>query len=160
MAIIAVSDIHLGYEYADRESFNGFLDDLMKDATVTDLVLLGDVVDMWRRDASGVFLENRDTFDRLAALKERMNVHYVSGNHDYHTLQLKNHHYPFAFRPDLLLAGEKEKYRFVHGHQFDDQQHEPLMEALCRTLSDAAGDFESGVWAMLTRDWSDLEYFI
>ncbi len=26
-------------------------------------------------------------------------------------------------------------------------------------MSDEAGDFESGAWATLTRDWSDVEYF-
>ncbi len=56
--MFVVSDQHLGYENSDKKSFNQFLDSLLNEREVTDLVLLGDVVDMWRRDASGVFLEN------------------------------------------------------------------------------------------------------
>ncbi|MGD1061518.1 MAG: hypothetical protein ABR879_08695, partial [Methanomassiliicoccales archaeon] len=61
MKTIVVSDVHLGSEKSDKEAFNAFLISLHDDNEVTDLVLLGDLVDMWRRDASGVFLENMDT---------------------------------------------------------------------------------------------------
>jgi len=166
MVIIAVSDQHLGYnlsdkEKSDKDSFNAFLDSKMwDDPEITDLVLLGDVVDMWRRDASGVFLENRDTFDKIASLPKRVTVHYVAGNHDFHVLQLKDHSYPFNFVNTLRLSEGNLHYNFVHGYQFDKLQQKRLMEALCRRMSDTAGNFESGVWATLTRDWSDLEYFL
>jgi hypothetical protein len=58
LKLTIVSDLHLGYKNADKDSFSRFLDSLKSDAETTDLVLLGDIVDMWRRDASGVFLEN------------------------------------------------------------------------------------------------------
>ncbi len=32
------------------------------------------------------------------------------------------------------------------------------MEALYQVMLDGAGDFEKGVWATITRDWSDMEY--
>ena len=60
IVIIATSDQHLGYKNSDKIAFNLFLDYLQDADNVTHFVLLGDVVDMWRRDASGVFLENRD----------------------------------------------------------------------------------------------------
>ena len=63
--VIVISDVHLGYEYCDRDALNNFLDELEKDPEITDLVLLGDIVDMWRRDSSGVFLESRETMDRI-----------------------------------------------------------------------------------------------
>jgi predicted phosphodiesterase len=120
---------------------------------------MGDVVDMWRRDASGVFLENMDTFEKIASLAETVEVHYVAGNHDYHVLRLEDHHYPFDFVESLSFSEDGRRYRFVHGHQFDAMQQPPMMEALCRTMSDETGSFESGAWAMLTRDWGDLRYF-
>jgi UDP-2,3-diacylglucosamine pyrophosphatase LpxH len=174
MVIVAASDQHLGYDKADKPAFHKFLDQIDDDPSVTHLVLLGDVVDMWRRDASGVFLENRDTFDKIASLQKKIHVHYVAGNHDFHVNKLKGNHYPFNFIHDdckgindsapvndcLLLSEDGRNYRFVHGHQFDHQQFEPWMEALCRTMSDTVGDFESGIWAMLTRDWTDLHYFL
>jgi UDP-2,3-diacylglucosamine pyrophosphatase LpxH len=159
MVIIAASDQHLGYVNSDKAAFNGLLDALATEKSVTDLVLLGDVMDMWRRDASGVFLENKDTLDKIAVLPERLKVHYIAGNHDYHVLKLKNHGYLFQFVNDLSIPDGNYTYKFLHGWEFDDLQQPPLMEALCRVMSDQAGDFESGVWAQLTRDWSDAEYF-
>ncbi len=64
-----VSDIHLGYKNADKDAFNRFLDSLQDDTETTDLVLLGDIVDMWRRDAAGVFLENWDIVQKIINLK-------------------------------------------------------------------------------------------
>ncbi|MGD0533897.1 MAG: metallophosphoesterase [Methanoregula sp.] len=177
MVIVATSDVHLGYENAEKAAFDCFLDTVVRDdPTVTHLVLIGDIVDMWRRDASGVFLENRDTFNRLIEIQKRIPVHYVAGNHDFHGNKLKNSQktrYPFDFvhedcggaagflvAHDCLRLGEEGRnYRFVHGHQFDAEQSEVMSEALCRVMSDGAGDFESGLWAAYTRDWGELKYF-
>ena len=160
MVIIAVSDLHLGdYPNSDKSAFNAFLDDIANDQSVTDLVLLGDIVDMWRRDASGVFLENADIFDKIVSLKKRIKVHYVAGNHDYHVLHLKDHAYPFDFVETLTLKEGSRTYQFEHGNGFDHAQQVPFMEALCRTMSDSAGSFESGVWATLTGGYGDLYYF-
>src|SRR5215467_1914860 len=143
LAIVVVSDQHLGYQNSDKPAFNAFLDQLSGDSSVTDLVLLGDVVDMWRRDASGVFLENSDTLGKITSLMKTMTVHYVAGNHDFHTLQLQGHSYPFNFVRNLQLNVGGYNYRFVHGWEFDRLQQEPLMEALCRVMSDGVGDFET-----------------
>ena len=161
MVIVATSDQHLGMDTSDKTSFEKFLDQILLDTTITDFVLLGDVVDMWRRDASGVFLENREIFDKIASIAKDISVHYVYGNHDYHLRYLKDHAYPFKFRPELPLHKYGRKYKFVHGCQFDDlmKKAKPLLDALCRVMSDDMGNWESVVWAMLTRDPSDREYF-
>jgi UDP-2,3-diacylglucosamine pyrophosphatase LpxH len=164
LKVIAVSDLHLGYENSDKASFNNFLEQLLKDQKITDLVLLGDIVDMWRRDSSGVFLENWDTIEKVIALqRKKIRVHYVAGNHDFHVLRLENHSYPFKFVKDLsdgnYLIDGNYRYRFLHGYEFDPAQQEPMMEALCRVMSDETGEFESGLWATLTRDWSDFRYW-
>jgi UDP-2,3-diacylglucosamine pyrophosphatase LpxH len=162
MVIVATSDQHLGMDTSDKTSFEKFLDQILLDTTITDFVLLGDVVDMWRRDASGVFLENRTTFDKIASVAENIKVHYVYGNHDYHLRYLKDHAYPFKFCPELPLREDGgKKIRFVHGYQFDDlmKNAKPLLDALCRVMSDDIGNCESVVWAILTRDWSAQHYF-
>jgi UDP-2,3-diacylglucosamine pyrophosphatase LpxH len=159
MVIVVASDQHLGYVNSDKAAFNGLLDELAVEKNITDLVLLGDVVDMWRRDASGVFLEDKDTLDKIAVLQAKMKVHYIGGNHDFHVLKLKNHSYPFQFMDQLSIPDGNFTYKFLHGWEFDDLQQPPMMEALCRVMSDEAGSFESGAWAELTRDWSDAEYF-
>ena len=95
--VVVTSDHHLGYAEADKRAFNAFLDYLGEEGDVTHLVLLGDVVDMWRRDASGVFLENHDTVAKILSLKSKgVQIFYVAGNHDYHVLDLVNPAYPLA----------------------------------------------------------------
>ena len=158
LKIVVSSDQHLGYENADKTSFSKFLDGLRDDSELTDLVLLGDVVDMWRRDSSGVFLENWDIVTRIKTLADRVRVHYVAGNHDFHVLRLQAHGYPFQFVKNLRLADGDCNYRFVHGYEFDPMQEEPIMEALCRVMSDEGGSFETGTWAALTEEWSDLRF--
>lgn len=144
----------------DKPAFNRFLDQLQGDSSVTDLVLLGDVVDMWRRDASGIFLENHDTFDKIFTLQKKMQVHYIAGNHDYHVLRLQNHSYPFKFIKDLTLQGGGVSYVFKHGYEFDEMQREHFMESLCHALSDAKGDRDNNIWAALSRDKGDIGYAI
>ena len=150
MVVIAVSDIHLGYKHSDKPAFRDFLDKVASRTDVSDLVILGDFVDMWRRDASGVFLENSDIIERLAVLGRKMSVHMIAGNHDFHTLQLKNHGYPFPFLKSLRLERDGKRYRFLHGHEWDPLQRPVFMEGLCHLMSDRAGGDLSAVWNIIS----------
>ena len=143
LKVMLVSDLHLGYKNADKDSFNRFLDSLASDKETTDLVLLGDIVDMWRRDASGVFLENWDIVHKIITLKQKMRVHYVAGNHDYHVLQMRGNSYPFSFTKNLKFTDGDHTYTICHGHEFDPTQKPALMEALCHVMYDPIEGFES-----------------
>ncbi|MCG7844334.1 MAG: metallophosphoesterase family protein [Methanomassiliicoccales archaeon] len=166
MKTIVVSDVHLGDEQCDKKAFNDFLQALKKDKELTDLVLLGDIVDMWRRDASGVFLENSDTFELLAHLNRHINVHFVAGNHDYHLLMLKNraphHNYPFEFKETLELQDGEHSYRFIHGYELEYGKElnfmKLVMEALCHLMSDSNGEKEDELWNYLKRKLFDIYY--
>jgi UDP-2,3-diacylglucosamine pyrophosphatase LpxH len=145
--VIATSDHHLGCANADKAAFNAFLDELAQENDVTHLVLLGDFVDMWRRDASGVFLEGHDTIEKILALKSRdVQVFYLAGNHDYHVVDLDNPAYPVQFSKELSLIDGQVTYRFVHGYQFDPEQKLPFMAFLCRVMSDKAAPLEEHLW--------------
>jgi UDP-2,3-diacylglucosamine pyrophosphatase LpxH len=145
--VVVTSDHHLGYAGADKKAFNAFLDYLGEEGDVTHLVLLGDVVDMWRRDASGVFLENHDTVAKILSLKSKgVQIFYVAGNHDYHVLDLVNPSYPLEFRRELSLTDGQVTYRFVHGYQFDPEQKAPYMAFLCRLMSDKEGVLADNLW--------------
>ncbi|MGA2626996.1 MAG: UDP-2,3-diacylglucosamine diphosphatase [Candidatus Bathyarchaeia archaeon] len=147
MKVVVTSDQHLGYANSDKAAFNAFLDNLSQRSDVTHLVLLGDVVDMWRRDASGVFLEHHDTVTKLLALKSKgVQIFYVAGNHDYHVVDLTNPAYPFKFLKELTLTDGPVTYRLVHGYEFDPEQKIPFMAFLCRVMSDTGGAFESNLW--------------
>jgi len=144
----------------DKPAFNRFLDQIGKDPDVTDLILLGDVVDMWRRDASGVFLENKDVLDRIEVLQKKMTVHYIAGNHDYHVLKLQGHQYPFKFISDLTLDQNGVHCVFKHGYEFDEMQREHFMESLCHAMSDDKGSRDNNLWAALGRDKGDLGHIL
>ena len=159
LSIIAVSDLHLGFDDSDKAAFIRFLEKLQSDPNVTDLVLLGDIVDMWRRDSSGIFLENHDVLDLIIGLQKTMRVHYVAGNHDFHVLKLQGRGYPVNFLKDLTLQQNGASCRFVHGWQFDEMQREHFMESLCHSMSDQKGDRDTNIWAALGRYESDLSRF-
>jgi UDP-2,3-diacylglucosamine pyrophosphatase LpxH len=166
MKTIVVSDIHLGSQSCDKEAFHDFLDSLRNDKDLTDLVVLGDFVDMWRRDASGVFLENMDTMQLLKDLGKNVRLHFVAGNHDYHLLRLRNraphYQYPFEFQQSLELQDGEHTYRFIHGYEFEyGKEHELMkivMETLCHIMSDSEGTQENELWTSVLRILSDLNF--
>lgn len=167
--IVVISDLHLGTDKCDSSALDRFLDWLRDEPEVTDLVLLGDIVDMWRRDASGVFLENREMIGKLLSLQPRITLHYVAGNHDHHVQHLKNvkeyFRYPFEFATELIINDGPYTYRFIHGHELEygTRDEDPMMymviEALCRVMSDGEGSFEDEVWGLVTKTWSEISYF-
>jgi len=167
--IIVVSDVHLGTEESDEAAFNEFLGSINADHTVTDLVLLGDIIDMWQRDASGVFLESLDTVKVIKDLQSKLRVHWVAGNHDYHLLRLKNraphHHYPFEFKETLELTDGEHIYRFMHGYEFEYGNElefmKPIMEIFCHVMSDSlmmkAGNIHMGPQVRLKDRLEDVQ---
>jgi UDP-2,3-diacylglucosamine pyrophosphatase LpxH len=158
----------LGSENSEKETFNAFLSSLREDDELTDLVLLGDIVEMWHRDAAGVFLENWDTVGILKDLQKRINVHWVAGNHDYHLLKLKNrapyYRYPFEFKESLELVDGDTTYRFMHGYEFEYGNEtkfiRPILEILCHVMSDSEGAQKEEMWTYLARKMSELQYSI
>ena len=117
--IIAVSDVHLAEKaddwqvQEDDKKFADFLDYLasgpLKDGG--ELVLLGDIFDLWRRDFVNALIECESIVSRLIDLGRKANVHYVVGNHDYHMLrmcELFSDKYPFRVSKDLRLSITRE----------------------------------------------------
>ena len=138
-SVIVVSDIHLGYSNSNYLAFEEFLDSLSSRNDVDTLVILGDLFDMWRRDVSGLFLENSNIISKIVSLKKLMNVFLIAGDHDYHLLQLVGNRYPLEAIRSLDLQRDGIVYRFMHGWEFDPTQTPPIMELLCHTMSDDIG---------------------
>ena len=166
--IIVISDVHLGDEKCNRESFQRFVSFLAKQE-IEHLVLLGDVLDFWRRSANRVVQENREILDALAGLDAEK--HYVVGNHDYALLFAQP--FPFEFTKSLTLNSGHCKFRFIHGYQIEFcnvlRFYEGICEVLC-TSGDRTGHIMSNVWdfyeqkmrRILTREgysecWKNLE---
>ncbi len=102
MVILAVSDIHLGYSQSNVDEFDAFLQTTIDRTDVDILVILGDFIDMWRRDISGLFLENHQILQSLLTLQQKKTVYYVAGNHDYHLV--------LGFRRASLHSGSFASY--------------------------------------------------
>ena len=146
MGIIAVSDVHLGYmnaskmeSFSDKKSFVSFLDGLAGRDDITDFVICGDLLDMWRRDMVGVTIENLDILSRFQKLASKMKVHYMAGNHDYHIRYLTRFPYPFGFtecidpRKGIALQDGGKTFLFKHGYDF-----EPLCRRASASLTSSA----------------------
>jgi UDP-2,3-diacylglucosamine pyrophosphatase LpxH len=148
-AIVAFSDVHLGYDQTDYDRFMEFLQELQSRDDLADVVIVGDLIDLWRRDVVGLEFALSRYMEALKMLQKKVNVHYVVGNHDFHIGSLKNHDY--TFKPQSSLAIERFSYtvRFLHGHQCDPLQNilgPDTSEILCWTLSDDIGEAKSKLW--------------
>jgi len=148
MVTIAVSDVHLGHTQ-QKDNFKSFLDHLGK-RSATRLTIVGDFLDMWRRDIAGVVIENADVLTQLERLKTQgMKIFMIAGNHDYHIRILKDKGYQFKFyesgspKADLLIDGKV--CSFYHGYEFSDLQIEAFFEPLCNTTDDQ-GEHLSDFW--------------
>jgi UDP-2,3-diacylglucosamine pyrophosphatase LpxH len=151
-AIVAFSDVHLGYDRADSDAFMEFVKSLESRDDLGDVVIVGDLVDLWRRDVIGLELELSRYVEELKILQKRAEVHYVSGNHDSHVEYLKNYEYPFEPQSSLELDRFGYTVKFLHGHQCDPLQHvlgPNTCEYLCWTLSDDIGQKKSWIWDIL-----------
>jgi UDP-2,3-diacylglucosamine pyrophosphatase LpxH len=135
--IVAVSDVHLGKYERSEALFRKFLDEVVSDPCVEHLVLIGDILDMWRGNADTLVNSYKDILERLGDLNtEKRAVHYVVGNHDYHMIRRDDLDlYNFLVYPHVVLPSGDETYYFVHGYQFeypDDMEiYEELANLLC-----------------------------
>lgn len=158
---IAVSDVHLGIEYSNRSKFIDFIADLGDD--VDHLVLLGDILDFWRRDPVGVLLENTDIIQKLMSLEPEKNVSYVVGNHDFHLIQFPRSYFGarFDLKRDLSLEYGGTKYRFIHGHQIENKQfdtlekYETFADALCMA-GDDVGMAADMIWEKIGEEGGSI----
>jgi len=157
MTILVVSDVHLGYTQSNVDEFDAFVQTAIDRTDVDTLVILGDFIDMWRRDIIGLFLENHQILQSLLKLQQKKTIYYVAGNHDYHLLKLVDHKYPLEFKKDLTLTGKDVTYVFKHGYEFDSEQWPPIMELLCDTTTDEIGQKRSELWDRLTLAGQTLE---
>ena len=148
---IAVSDVHLGIEYSNRSKFIDFIDNLGDD--VDRLVLLGDILEFWRRDPVGVLLENTDIIQKLMSLEPEINVSYVVGNHDFHLIRFPQSYFgvKLDLKRDLSLEYGGTKYRFIHGHQLEHKRfntieiYETFADSLCMA-GDDVGKAADMIW--------------
>ncbi len=148
---IVVSDVHLGTELSNRYRFINFIENLEND--VDHFVLLGDILDFWRRDPVGVLLENIDVIQKLMSLEPEINVSYVLGNHDFHLIRFPKSYFGsiFDLNYDLSIRYGETTYRFIHGYQLEYKRfgtltaYEMFADEMC-VAGDDVGRVADAVW--------------
>jgi UDP-2,3-diacylglucosamine pyrophosphatase LpxH len=173
--IIAVSDVHLAERddeqtKKDDAKFLEFLDHISTHqlANGGELVLLGDIIDMWRRDFVKAMMESEPVITKLMDMKDNVKIHYLAGNHDFHMLNMSEifkEHYPFQVTRQLHLTESGKKFFFLHGYQFEVlanpifksmSAYETFAEGLC-LAGDDTGNAADMLWESYQRSKAALE---
>jgi predicted phosphodiesterase len=162
--LVAVSDIHLGDRVANRTGFVDFIERYLKPnaSDISGLYLLGDILDLWRRNTSSVILDNVEILNRLCSLG--FQVYYIVGNHDFIMTDIGT----AATTDNTSLIREgmasnmticssqtansgKKSFRFIHGHQLEYWYALPFYEAFCRAMCHVSGTNTShtSVWDLI-----------
>jgi len=132
-SIIAVSDVHLGMiigkdkpdsEKYRESQFMDFLDSLDFN-DISDFVLLGDILDLWRHDFLNVVTDESRCLDKLREIiKKNSNktiFHYIAGNHDYHLMWLIENgaDYPINVKKSVEIQSKDQVFYFTHGYELE-----------------------------------------
>lgn len=162
--IIVVSDVHLAERddnktKKDDAKFLQFLDHISTNQLKNggDLVLLGDIIDLWRRDFVKAMMESEPVISKLMEMKSNIKIHYLVGNHDFHMLNLGSilkDNYPFQITRELRLEESGKKFFFIHGYQIEVlanpyyksmSAYETFSEGLC-LAGDETGNAADKLW--------------
>lgn len=164
--IIAVSDVHLA-EHAsdpntrrDDDQFVSFLG-YIKDNQLSSggkLVILGDLIDYWRRDFTRALMDSENALTALMEMPRDIEILYIVGNHDFYNIKLNGllgDRFPFnkVREWDRVVLGHKS-FLFLHGYQLEVlanpyykslSTYETFSEHLCLG-GDESGNAASTVW--------------
>ena len=167
-------------------SWSTIASDQLKDGG--DLVLLGDIFDLWRRDFVKALMESREVISKLIELKlkDKVKIHYLAGNHDYHMLRMSEllfndmdgsvksdrldesdliGKFPFKVTKSLRLEEGGNKFFFIHGYQLEVlanpyyksmSAYETFSEGLC-LAGDDTGNAADKLWETYETSKSVLE---
>jgi len=158
MSIVVVSDVHLGMDEANEEKFIDFLKGLDFEK-IEHFVLLGDIIDIWRRDFTKAVIECSRSLTLLNDLASETKVHYVVGNHDYYLLRLSElfgKNFPFEVKKSTIIKSRSQEFYFMHGYQLEVlcnpyyksmKTYETFSEHMCLT-GDDTGNAAEALWKL------------
>jgi UDP-2,3-diacylglucosamine pyrophosphatase LpxH len=156
--IILFSDVHAGASISNRVAFSKFVDWLARDPPGR-LVILGDLLDFWRRNNAEVLVENKEVLNKLFGIDTRIDD--IIGNHDYAIWDIADRHakdvlWPgdFTISKDLRFECGGKYYYCTHGYDLDVavtmegmplEVYEAFAAAQCRA-GDGMGSLASLLW--------------
>ena len=164
--IIVVSDLHLGDPLSNRAGFKQFIDEFLKPRSdeISHLILLGDILDFWRRDSPTVLLNNLELLNSISSLG--FQAVYVVGNHDFtmteygltrHGIDVQDvaadNPTNFTVCKEYQTSNGGKNFRFIHGHQINYWFALPFYETFSRAMCDTDKQVSerADVWSMIDR---------
>lgn len=117
--IIAMSDTHFGDRTQmldDERLVDRFMEVLADRGPVSELILLGDILDLWMKTTVPAMRQAKYFIRQLSRLTNVARVHYVPGNHD-HQMFLD------AFRMEVdvrIMQGDLSIPRFMPSRHYED----------------------------------------
>ncbi|MBP1909359.1 UDP-2,3-diacylglucosamine diphosphatase [Methanolobus bombayensis] len=172
MSIVAVSDVHLGMRGAKEKDFIDFIE-YIRHRRIDHLVLLGDIVDIWRRDFTKAVMECSKSLSILNDMLDETEVHYVVGNHDFYLLRMSEvlkDNFPFKVKKHEVIKDINQEFFFFHGYQLEVlcnpyyksmKTYEAFSEHMC-LAGDDAGNAAEMVWEEIQSKrsfWDTLKRF-
>lgn len=128
---VVVGDVHLGSPHANVDAFDDFLDGVYRDReSVGEVVLLGDLWDLVRRDPFGCAWETSETVTRVKRLAAALPVRYVLGNHDAYLRHLDRSLYDVELCDEHVVDHGEHRIRCCHGNAFDALQADAVSNYL------------------------------
>lgn len=168
--VVVVSDMHLGIPACNRFAIQQFVEWLAADPPGR-LVLLGDIVDLWRRSNGKVLTENREVLAKLFSVD--CQIDYVPGNHDFEIWDVadrtgKDVLWPgdFTISKDLRITMDGHTYYMTHGYDLDVavtmegmpiRTYEAFAAAMCRA-DDTLGGLASLLWDAVAISGSGISW--
>ena len=145
--IVAVSDLHLGDKASNKEGFRKFVERYLKPKQdeITEFILMGDILDLWKHGLSESLSEHRDILRTIRSLDFK--TIYIPGNHDmiildYGSMKTKLNISDeiaailedLTIRQSHQVSNGKMKFRFIHGHQMNYWYALPFYETFSRAM--------------------------
>ncbi|MFX0063940.1 MAG: hypothetical protein ACFFC7_17355 [Candidatus Hermodarchaeota archaeon] len=152
--IIITSDTHLGNDRSNKELFRLFLEQILNgqledekghSLTCDNLVLCGNIFDLWTGDKKEIFKKNTDILKLFLKFQDSQTptLDLVVGNHDY---WLRNSQHPaFKFYEGIeVTRSDQLKLVFLHGDEFDYWQLRIMLDPLCIHTNKYVGKIMEG----------------
>lgn len=146
--VVVLGDTHLDYDKVETEKVEQLIESL-KENPPDEVVLGGDIYELWRRDLAGVMWETDWFTGAMRDLTEMgVEVNYVIGNHDSwfmaHTSD--GYNYPFDVGIDYEFSSGGEDFFVTHGHKYEPVYNPIVNDSLCVT-NDFMGSVAHKLWA-------------
>lgn len=144
--VAIISDTHLGFEDANKQELMQFLENEVPQLNLDELVLNGDILDLWRGSIESVMAEHSDFLDILKSIDEtKTNVRIIAGNHDWRWVESeRSDEYlppePWVVQREWEFSSGDVDFTINHGHEYDYANANPISNrGLCLTDDQQAG---------------------